>query len=158
MKPERKKKLEEWLKEADLSEEDKQSIINYYERKDSYELQVEQVVIPEIWSNEDCYRIHRRRIIPIKCPKCGNIDSFLCDDVVNRRVPISGIGIVTSRTDSGYAHLKMNRELTCLSCGHKFKTYNGPAVWDMDEKIITSMKKAANYIKARNKKIRGVKK
>lgn len=63
-----------------------------------------------------------------------------------------------SRTDSGYAHLKMNQELTCLSCGHKFKTYNGPAVWDMDEKVITNLRKAANYVKARNKKIRGVKK
>lgn len=153
MNPERKKIIDKWFSETDqLNEDEKRAVIEYYDRKDSATIKEGRVIIPDMWANENVFRIHRRRIIPIRCPKCNNMNEFLCDEVIKRKTIVGGFGIVSGTVNSGYSKINLDGQVTCCKCGNRFFPYNGPLAWDMDEKVITGRKDVERYLKKKKRK------
>lgn len=153
MNRKKKEKILSLIKQAKLTKSEVKEILDYYERKDKANVKVDQTVIPERYAGEDCNRLHRRRIIPICCPACGSTREFICDDVVKRKAVISGYGHqVQTLCLDGFGYMKISQGVVCCNCGHKFVPENGPAVWDIDDKIITNKDKIAEYLKKKNKR------
>lgn len=153
MNPEREKIIDKWFSETDqLTEDEKRAVIEYYDRKDRATVKEDVVIIPETWATENVARIHRRRIIPIRCPKCNNMNEFLCDEVIKRKVLVGGFGIASGSVNSGYSKINLDGQVTCCKCGNRFFPYNGPLAWDMDERVITGRKNVERYLKEKKRR------
>ena len=153
MNSKKKEKILSLIKQAKLTKSEVKEILVYYEKKDKANVKVDQTVIPERDAGDDCYRLHRRRIIPIRCPACGSTREFVCDDVVKRKAVISGYGHhVQNIFSDSLGRVKISQGVVCCECGHKFIPENGPAVWDIDDKVITNRDKIKEYLKEKNKR------